>query len=151
MAVTLILTTSVRAFTTPPLPPGTPPPCRPSMPTHMRASSRHWHCQIQCARKKLTLTILSTDVLQRCQKWTLLVTAKFSGREALLTKQITRPSSQQVYLWPAYRLRWTALWKTLFQKAPRGGSIFPTSSSSTQRAHKSHINSNKYFLLVLMT
>ncbi len=33
-----------------------------------------------------------------------------------------------------------------------GGAIFPTSLSSTQHAHNSHINSNKYlFFLILMT
>ena len=30
-----------------------------------------------------------------------------------------------------------------------GRSLFPTSLSSTQRAHNSHITSNKYFFLVL--
>ncbi len=31
-----------------------------------------------------------------------------------------------------------------------GGAFLPTSSSSTRRAHNSHINSNNFFFLVLM-
>ncbi len=109
------------------LPPSLPAtfPCRHSMPTHMRASSRHWHCQIQCACKMPMLTISLMDVSRHCQKWMLLAMAKFLGGEALLTKQTVRPSSQWVYLWPACRWRWTALRMALFWKAPREGSYFP--------------------------
>jgi hypothetical protein len=102
-----------------------PLPHRPSAPTHMWVSSRHHHRQIWCACKTLTLTILPTDVSQRCQKLTLLAIGKFLGRVASLTKQTMHPSSQGVYLWLACRRRRTTLWMALFQKGPRGGPYFP--------------------------
>ncbi len=115
---------SLRTFTTPPLPLSAPP-CRPSMPTHMQASSWHWHHQIRCTCKTLMLTILLTDVLQFCQKLTLLAMAKFLAGVALLTKQTAHPSSQGVYLWLACQRKRTALWTALFQKALRGAPFFP--------------------------
>ncbi len=90
------LTMSLRTYTTLPLPSGTPP-CRLSMPTHMRASPRHWHRPIWRARKMPMLAILLTSVLRRFQKWMLWAMTKFSESEALLTKQTVAPSSQWVY------------------------------------------------------
>ncbi len=119
------LTMSLVTFMTPPLPPSTPPPAVPQRQHTCRRSPGIGIVKFNALAKMLILTILSTDVLQRCQKLALLAMAEFSGRVALLTKQTVHPSSQGVYLWLACQQRRTALRTALFQKAPKGGPYFP--------------------------
>ncbi len=91
------------------------------------------------------LTILSTDVSCHCQKWTLLGMAKFSGREASLTKQTARPSNPMGLSVTSLPAEMDGTADGTVSEGAKRGFIFPTSSPSTQRAHNSHITSNKIF------
>ncbi len=138
------LTLSLVTFTTPSLPPGTPPLRPLNANTHagvLPASASSNLASLQNANvdnldDECFATLPEMDALGDCKILRERGTSDQTNSGPLFPMGLSTTSS------PAEVDR-TA--EGTVSEGAEGGAIFPTSSSSTRRAHNSHINSNKYF------
>jgi hypothetical protein len=137
------LMTSLCTFTTPPLPPGTPP----LFPLYANT-----HAGVLLASASLNLMRsrnANVDNLVN-RHFTMLPEMDTFGDGKVLGEGGVADQTNSAPLFPM-GLSMTSLPAEVDGSAEctvsdcaEGGGIFPTLSSSTQRAHNSHINSNKY-------